>query len=174
MEKAKTVKFLSETSLSVITCENDGELQDFLNDMFAECGKPIAECDASEADKIDLSVGEVVIVRGVRNGHGSALKLQIAQKITELNNVAKAHGVHLIVALERIDCPSNLVTAQLRGIWLRTPESDRQGINMFNLQRISKPHCNSDDFKLECEIGTLAGQYLLYNYRKQGFQLKEK
>lgn len=166
MDKEKTVRFLTETPLSVIACADDAVLQDFLKRLSIEYGKPIAECAVDEIDKVDLSRAGIVIVRGIRNGH-SEQKLQIAQKLTAIKDIAKAHNAHFIVPLEQIDCEPYLVTAQLRGIWLRIPEDKQSEINMFNL------HCNSDDFKLECEIGTLVGKYLLYYHCKRGFQLKE-
>ena len=165
MENLKTVRFLTETPLSVIACENDGVLQDFLQHVSVEYGKPIEECVVDELDKVDLSSSGIVIVRGIHNVHGKQ-KLQIAQKLTAIKDIAKAYNGHFIVPLEKLDCERHLVTAQLRGILLRIPESDWSEINMFNLC------CNNDGIKLECAFGTLAGKYLLYNHCKQGFQLK--
>lgn len=167
MNNSKTCKFLTETHLSVIACADDNVLQDFLNYIAIENGKPIAECDVDEIDKINPGDSEIVIVRGIRNAHGKQ-KLQIAKKLTAIKDIAKAHNAHFIVPLEQVDCDPHLVTAQLRGILLRIPESDQMGIHMFVLRR------QSMDLKLECEFGTVAGYYLLYNYRENTVQLKEK
>ncbi|MDE5561948.1 MAG: hypothetical protein K2J01_00085 [Clostridiales bacterium] len=167
MENAKTVELLTETPLAVIACANETVLQDFLKFLSIEYGKPIEECAVDEIDKINPMDSEIVIVRGIRNCHGKQ-KLQTAQKLTAIKDIAKVHNAHFIVPLEQIDCEPHLVTAQLRGMLLRTPEDEWREINMFNLR------CNNDGLKLECEFGPNAGWYIIYDYNASDGQVEEK
>lgn len=166
MDNSKTCKFLSETNLAVIACKDNNVVQDFVKYISSEYGTPIAEYSVNKINQLDLSGEEIVIVRGLRNFREQ--RVQIAQKIKEMKDTAKANNVHFVVPLEKLECEPHLVTAQLRHILFCVPESDKPEINMFNL------HYGEVDLKLECEFGKNAGQYLIYDYDASTGEIEEK
>lgn len=156
MKNSKTCKFLSETNLSVIACEDDNVLHDFLKYVAIESDKPIAECTVGEINHCDLSGAEIAIVKGIHIIREQ--RVQIVQKLKDIKDIAKAHNAHVIVPLEDLACEPHLVTAELRHVYFRIQESDKPDIQMFRL------HYFGSKLRLECEFGKNAGRYIEYNY----------
>lgn len=162
MDNSIVLGFLRKTHLSVIACTEDKILQDFSQYLLAAYRaaheKPMEECSAEDAVRHAWTGGECAIVKGVSLSP-SQKKEQIADKLKDLNGIAKACGADFFV-------PLGLQKRELRSVYFYIPESDKPNIQMFNLYHMDSV------LRLECEFGENAGYYLVYDYDTATGQFK--
>lgn len=139
MENIKTLKFLKSAKVAVIASENDNIFKDFINYI-------------SGSNDVELSVLNVLQYNCANNT--TELKLAIANKISGIQR----KFANCVFPIEFLNREKHYVTALLRSLYLRIPESEAQDVQLFNLYYFAS------ELRLECEFGENAGWYVVYDY----------
>ncbi len=139
MEIIKTLKFLKSAKVAVIASENDNIFKDFINYI-------------SGSNDVELSVLHVLQYDCANNS--TELNLTIANKISDI----KRKYANCVLPIEFLNREKHYVTALLRSLYLRIPESEAQDVQLFNLYYFAS------ELRLECEFGENAGWYVVYDY----------
>lgn len=152
MESTKTNGFLKTAEVAVIACADGKILQNFF-DFTSGCTNDFVIAECERYDCIDITDGQ---------------KWQTVDKIVALKHSAKRSSAFGVLPIELLNCEEHLLTARLRALYFRIPESSKGNIQIFKL------HYYASELRLECEFGENAGRYIVYDYDAAVGRFKEK
>lgn len=161
MEHNETLNFLKTTRLAVIACSAENLLRDFLIYISALrqkiYDKSLPELEFERALRSNFSDVEIVAINGF---DCTITRRGISEMLATLMEQANTKNIFVPLRCEEY--------SKLRSIYFHMSDDLKSEIEIFVL----RPH--EVGAKLECELGLLAGQYMLYDYDSSKGQFREK
>ena len=161
MKYSHTLNFLITTQLSIIACADENLLRDFLIYLSALhqkiYDKALPECEFEEAMRFNFLNSELTMIKGL---NCTISGRDIPEKLIVLMEHANTKNIFVPLQCEEY--------AKLRSIYFHLSDDLKSEIEIFVLR------LHEIGAKLECELGLLAGQYMLYDYDSSKGQLREK